>query len=85
MATWQLQTAKNKFSELVDASQQDGPQIVTRRGNNVVVVMSYEQYQQSQEPQLSAKEVLMSVDFSGLDLTRDKSTDGRGTPQQLPW
>jgi prevent-host-death family protein len=44
MATWQLQTAKNRFSELVDASQQDGPQIVTRRGDNVAVVMSYEEY-----------------------------------------
>ena len=30
--TWQLQTAKQKFSELVDRALSEGPQVVTRRG-----------------------------------------------------
>src|SRR5262245_21039309 len=29
---WQLQTAKNRFSEVVDRAGSEGPQVVTRRG-----------------------------------------------------
>jgi antitoxin Phd len=29
---WQLQDAKARFSEFLDASLRDGPQVVTRRG-----------------------------------------------------
>jgi antitoxin Phd len=29
---WQLQTAKNKFSEVVEQAMQNGPQTITRRG-----------------------------------------------------
>ncbi len=32
MAQWQLQEAKNKFSEVIDKAIKDGPQVVTRRG-----------------------------------------------------
>ena len=30
--TWQLQEAKNKFSNLVEKAQQEGPQFVTKHG-----------------------------------------------------
>jgi prevent-host-death family protein len=42
---WQLQDAKNRLSELVTNAQQDGPQIVTRRGAEAAVVLSYTDYQ----------------------------------------
>ncbi len=42
---WQLQTAKQKFSELVDRALSEGPQIVTRRGREVIVVVSIDEYQ----------------------------------------
>ena len=32
MRTWQVQDAKARFSELLDASLKEGPQMVTRRG-----------------------------------------------------
>jgi len=35
---WQLQDAKNKFSNLVDKAQHNGPQIVTKHGKYAVVV-----------------------------------------------
>ncbi len=44
IATWQLSEAKNKFSELIDRAVSSGPQIVTRRGKEVVVVLSREDY-----------------------------------------
>ncbi|MBX3498929.1 MAG: type II toxin-antitoxin system Phd/YefM family antitoxin [Alphaproteobacteria bacterium] len=43
-ATWQLQHAKNRFSELVAAALREGPQEVTRHGKPAVVVMSKEEY-----------------------------------------
>jgi len=32
MATWQTQEAKARFSELLDAAEKKGPQVITRRG-----------------------------------------------------
>ncbi len=40
--TWQLQEAKNRFSELVDLSLTEGPQIVTRHGKPVVRIVPIE-------------------------------------------
>lgn len=41
---WQLQDAKNRFSELVGEAERTGPQIVTRRGSEAAVVLSYDDY-----------------------------------------
>lgn len=41
---WQLQDAKNRFSEVVDAALGGEPQVVTRRGKRAVVVLSDEAY-----------------------------------------
>jgi prevent-host-death family protein len=38
MATWQLQTAKAKLSELLRAVRDEGPQIITVRGKEEYVV-----------------------------------------------
>jgi antitoxin Phd len=43
---WQLQEAKNKFSEVVEEALKHGPQVVTKRGIETVIVISYEEYQQ---------------------------------------
>ncbi|MFY9676604.1 MAG: type II toxin-antitoxin system Phd/YefM family antitoxin [Terriglobales bacterium] len=44
MASWQLQDAKARFSELVDATIKKGPQVVTRRGIETVVVVPIEEW-----------------------------------------
>ncbi|MCL1916438.1 MAG: type II toxin-antitoxin system Phd/YefM family antitoxin [Desulfovibrionaceae bacterium] len=41
---WPLQDAKNKFSKVVDSALQGAPQVVTRRGIPVVVVLAVDQY-----------------------------------------
>ncbi len=41
---WQLQEAKNRFSELVETALVDGVQTVTRHGKPTVVVMSIDSY-----------------------------------------
>ena len=42
---WSLQDAKNKLSALVDEAARGTPQIVTRRGVETAVVISYGEYQ----------------------------------------
>lgn len=49
MNTWQLQEAKSRFSELVEQSLSVGPQWVTRRGEEAVVVIAAAQYRQIQQ------------------------------------
>ena len=44
MQTWQMQTAKARFSELVKNAAQDGPQDITLHGRSVAVVISREQF-----------------------------------------
>ncbi len=46
MASWALQDAKARFSDVVDQARRKGPQTVTRRGLEAVVVVSVEQYRQ---------------------------------------
>jgi antitoxin Phd len=41
---WQLQEAKNKFSEVVEEALKNGPQVVTKRGVETAIVLSYEDY-----------------------------------------
>ena len=73
--TWQLQEAKNKFSRVVDNAVNSGPQIITKRGEEVAIVLSYAEYQKmiASRGSLSSffrDSPLAEVD---LDLTRDKS------------
>ena len=41
---WQLQEAKNKLSEVVEEALAHGPQVITKRGIEAVVVLSYAEY-----------------------------------------
>ena len=44
MRTWPLQDAKSRFSELVDRTLSEGPQLVTRPGAGAVVVLPAPEY-----------------------------------------
>jgi len=73
--TWQLQEAKNRFSELVNKVLDEGPQVVTRRGEEVVVVVSHEEYSKLLKSQSSLLEFFRQSPLVGaeLDLERDRS------------
>lgn len=49
MASWQVQDAKARFSELLDAAIEKGPQIVTRRGVEAAVLLPIEEWRRLQE------------------------------------
>lgn len=42
--SWQLQTAKAKFSEVFRRARSEGPQYVTRQGQEAVVILPAEEY-----------------------------------------
>jgi antitoxin Phd len=44
-STWQLQDAKNRFSEVVNRAITDGPQEISRHGKKTAVVLSISEYQ----------------------------------------
>ena len=71
---WKLQDAKNRFSELVQQAIARGPQIVTRRGKETVIVMSMDDYKKLAPRDTSLSRFFRSapVDGEDLDLTRSK-------------
>jgi antitoxin Phd len=80
--TWQVQSAKARFSEVFRLARTVGPQLITRQGKDGVVMLSVEQFEQliarSRQPRLVEffrQSPLVGVE---LDLKRDKDT-GRDT------
>ena len=41
---WQVQDAKARFSELLEASLREGPQVVTRRGIEAAILVPIEEW-----------------------------------------
>jgi prevent-host-death family protein len=72
---WQLQSAKQKFSEVVDRAIAEGPQVVTRRGRAVVVVVAIDAYRRLSEGGQDFKRFLVEgPDFESLEFDRSKET-----------
>ncbi len=70
MGTWQLQEAKSRFSELVEQSLSVGPQWVTRRGADAVVVLAAADYRRIQQGPSLVKVLLEAPRGEPLDLHR---------------
>ncbi len=71
---WQLQDAKNKFSNLVEKAQHTGPQVVTKHGKDAVVVISIEEYKKLIKPKKNLVKFFQSSPLANteLDLPRTK-------------
>jgi prevent-host-death family protein len=70
---WQLQTAKQKFSELIDRVLEDGPQVITRHGKEVAVVVAIDEYRRLSGPTPDFKRFLREgPGIHELDLQRDE-------------
>ena len=72
--TWQLQEAKNRFSEVVDSAIKHGAQTVTKHGRPAVVIVSVEEYRRATEGGKSLLAALRECpeDLGRLDLNRPK-------------
>ncbi len=58
---WQMQDAKARFAELLDKAKSDGPQIVTRRGQETAVVVGIETWRDMEKrAKPTLKELLLA-------------------------
>ena len=61
MNSWQVQDAKARFSEFLEASLKQGPQIVTRRGVEAAVLIPIEEWRRLQRASLpTLKQLLLA-------------------------
>ena len=82
--SWQIQSAKARFSEVFRRARVEGPQRIKRQGKEGVVMLAEEQYDRlvgkSHQPknlvQFFRQSPLVGVD---LDLARDRDDAGRDT------
>jgi len=49
LASWQVQDAKARFSEFLNATIKKGPQVVTRRGVKTAVLVPIEEWERLQK------------------------------------
>lgn len=71
--TWQVQEAKQRFSELIRRTLDEGPQVVTRHGQEVVVVVAADQYRSAQQERPDFKEFLLSGPYvDDLEIERSR-------------
>ena len=80
--TWSLETAKARFSEVVRRARSDGPQHVTVRGRDSVVVISTSEYDRltGSGPKTPFVDFMEGLGLTGLDLERN---DDRGRDADL--
>ena len=78
---WQLQQAKQQFSEVVRRALEDGPQVVTRHGREAVVVVSAAEFKTPRRGLAKDfKRFLRSApDLGRLRLARDRRRTRRVT------
>ena len=78
MATWQIQDAKARLSELIERAGTEGPQTITRHGTERAVVLSIKDYRAlaAHKPDFKAY-LLGGPKVDDFPIERDRDT-GRG-------
>lgn len=83
MKIWPVQDAKARFSELLNACEREGPQVVTRRGAETAVLVPIAEWKRlNQAARPSLKALLLSNTARGdLDLPPRGSATRRTPPE----
>lgn len=74
-SAWRLEEAKARFSEVVRRARTEGPQRVTVRGRDAVVVIAAEELARLLPPTASPQPLvafLQGLEFGGLDFERER-------------
>ena len=79
---WQLQEAKNRLSEVVRKAREDGPQVITVHGADVVVVVSTDQYRKLSRRKGTLTEFFRRSPLVGVDIDIVRRAD-TGRPVDL--
>ena len=67
MQTWQMQTAKARFSDVVRSAKSEGPQDITIHGKSVAVVLSRELYDRLSGNTQSLVQFMQSSPLYGME------------------
>jgi len=68
---WQIQEAKQRFSEMIRAVTTEGPQVITRHGEDVAVVVEIGEYRRLTRPAADLARILLGgpkLDDSAADV-----------------
>lgn len=77
LASWKLEDAKARFSEVVRRASTSGPQLVTIRGKDAAVVLAPEEYEQLRpkpKDHLPLVQFLRGLALNKIDLVRERDT-----------
>lgn len=69
--SWQVQEAKQRFSEVVRAAETGEPQIVTRHGEEIVVIIDISQYRHLRGGTMSLMDYLVAEPRIDVDIDLD--------------
>ncbi len=84
MSSWQVQDAKARFSEFLDATIKKGPQVVTRRGIETAVLVPIEEWNRLQRAaRPSLKTLLLASDARSENLIPDRGKHRRRNVLEL--
>ena len=72
---WQLQNAKNKLSEVIEQACTSGPQVITSRGRDKAVIVSFEAYRKLTAPEGNLLEFFRDSPLVGAQLDLERSHD----------
>jgi len=72
---WQLQEAKNHLSEVIDKAEKEGPQIVTRRGEETAAILSIKEYKRLTKTQDSLAEFMSKSPLKTIVLEIERDQD----------
>lgn len=83
MRTWPVQDAKARFSELLNACEREGAQIVTKRGAEAAVLVPIEEWRRlTATARQSLKALLLSDEARfDLDISARKTSRHRAPPE----
>jgi prevent-host-death family protein len=81
MSSWQVQDAKARFSEFLDATIKKGPQVVTRRGIETAVLVPIDEWNRLQKAaRPSLKDLLLAPEARFENLIPDRRRMRRRRP-----
>ncbi len=78
MATWQVQEAKARFSELMRGADEAGPQTITVRGRRAAVLLSANDYDRLRSRKASLTALMRASPLAGVELSVERDR----TPQR---
>jgi antitoxin Phd len=78
MATWQVHSAKARFSELLERAAREGPQIIAKRDTERAVVLSIDEYRRLVAARPSLRDYLLGgpkVDDFEIERSKDRGRE----------